>query len=78
MNELTLHPNIYRTGASKGLIAILERLWVRDHSVGDGTLYIVSGFANYNGGVRFYDTFRSHIDKGGKVVAIFGAVLLSG
>jgi phosphatidylserine/phosphatidylglycerophosphate/cardiolipin synthase-like enzyme len=72
MNELTLHPNIYHTGHSKGLIHLLERLWVRSRSLGKGTLYIVSGFANYNGGVRFYDTFRSHIDKGGKVVAIFG------
>jgi len=72
MNELTLHPNVYKTGASKGLISILERLWVRDHTPGQGTLYIVSGFANYNGGVRFYDTFRSHIDKGGKVVAVLG------
>lgn len=72
MNELALHPNIYKTGASKGLIAILERLWVRDNKTGNGTFYIISGFANYNGGVRFYDTFRSHIDKGGKIVAIFG------
>lgn len=72
MNELTLHPNIYKTGSSRGLISLLERLWVRDHKPGEGTLYIVSGFANYNGGVRFYDTFRSHIDKGGKVVAILG------
>jgi len=72
MNELTLHPNIYKTGASKGLISILERLWVRDHKAGAGTLYIISGFANYNGGVRFYDTFRRHVDKGGEIVAILG------
>jgi hypothetical protein len=32
----------------------------------------MSGFANYNGGVRFYPVFRHHIEKGGKVVAIFG------
>jgi hypothetical protein len=72
MNELTLHPNVYKTGTSKGLISLLERTWVREHTPGDGTLYIISGFANYNGGVRFYDTFRRHIDDGGKVVAIFG------
>ncbi|BCM88033.1 phospholipase D-like domain-containing protein [Methylobacterium indicum] len=72
MNELTLHPNVYKTGASKGLISLLERVWVREHKPGDGTMYIISGFANYNGGVRFYDTFRRHIDDGGKVVAIFG------
>jgi hypothetical protein len=53
------------------LIHLLERLWVRSRWLGKGTLYIVSGFANYNGGVRFYDTFRNHIE-GGKVVAIFG------
>lgn len=72
MNELTLHPNVYHTGTSKGLIALLERMWVRDHTPGDGTLYIISGFANYNGGVRFYDTFRRHIENGGKIVAILG------
>ena len=38
----------------------------------DGTLYIVSGFANYNGGIRFFPVFRRHIDKGGRVVAVFG------
>ena len=72
MNELTLHPNVYQTGHSKGLIALLERAWVREHTAGEGTMFIVSGFANYNGGVRFYDTFRRHIDNGGQVVAIFG------
>lgn len=72
MNELTLHPNVYHTGTSKGLITLLERMWVRGHTPGDGTLYIVSGFANYNGGVRFYDTFRRHIDNGGKIVAVLG------
>jgi hypothetical protein len=72
MNELTLHPNVYSTGASKGLIGLLQRIWVRESTPGDGTLYVVSGFANYNGGVRFYDTFRKHIDSGGKVVAVFG------
>lgn len=72
MNKLTLHPNVYQTGASKGLVGLLERMWVREHTPGIGTLYIISGFANYNGGVRFYDVFRRHIDLGGKVVALFG------
>jgi hypothetical protein len=71
MNELTLHPNVYATGESKGLVNILERVWVREHKPGDGTLYIVSGFGNYNGGVRFFETFREHKAKGGKIVAIF-------
>lgn len=71
MNELTLHPNVYATGHSKGLVNILERVWVREHKPGDGTLYVVSGFGNYNGGVRFFETFREHKAKGGKIVAVF-------
>ncbi|HAT3893002.1 TPA: restriction endonuclease, partial [Legionella pneumophila] len=71
MNELTLHPNVYATGRSKGLISMLERAWVREHTPGDGTIYVISGFANYNGGVRFFDVFRNHITKGGQLVAIF-------
>lgn len=71
MNELTLHPNVYATGHSKGLINILERVWVREHTPGDGTLYVVSGFGNYNGGIRFFETFRQHKEGGGKLVAIF-------
>lgn len=72
MNELTLHPNVYATGHSKGLVSILERVWLREQPVGEGTLYLMSGFANYNGGVRFYPVFRHHVERGGKVVAIFG------
>lgn len=72
MDELTLHPNVYATGQSKGLLSMLERVWLREQSVGEGTLHIVSGFANYNGGVRFYPVFRQHIEKGGRVVAILG------
>lgn len=71
MNELTLHPNVYATGHSKGLISILERVWVREHTPGDGALYVVSGFANYNGGVRFFETFKRHVDSGGQLVAVF-------
>ncbi len=71
MNELTVHPSVYATGRSKGLVSILERVWLREHEMGDGTLYVVSGFANYNGGVRFFPVFRQHVDQGGKVVAIF-------
>ena len=71
MNELTLHPNVYATGTSKGLVHLLERIWVREHKPGQGTLYIVSGFGNYNGGVRFFETFREHHGKGGRIVAVF-------
>lgn len=71
MNELTLHPNVYATGQSKGLIHLLERVWVKEHIPGDGTMFIISGFANYNGGVRFYETFKEHKAKGGRITAIF-------
>jgi hypothetical protein len=71
MNELTLHPNVYATGHSKGLVNILERVWVREHTPGDGTLFVVSGFGNYNGGVRFFETFREHKARGGNLVAVF-------
>ena len=72
MNELAVHPNVYATGGSKGLVSILEQVWLREQDMGEGTFYIVSGFANYNGGVRFFPVFRRHVDKGGRVVAIFG------
>lgn len=71
MNELTVHPDVYATGRSTGLLAMLETLWLREQPAGDGTMYIVSGFANYNGGVRFYPVFRNHVHNGGKVVAVF-------
>jgi hypothetical protein len=72
MNELTLHPNVYATGYSKGLVSLLEHIWVREHTPGDGTMYVMSGFGNYNGGVRFYPTFKQHVDRGGNLVAMFG------
>lgn len=71
MNELTLHPNVYSTGHSKGLVGILERVWVREHTPGDGTMFVLSGFGNYNGGVRFFETFRQHRDRGGQIIAVF-------
>ena len=71
MNELSVHPNVYATGQSQGLLAMLETLWLHEQPAGDGTMYIVSGFANYNGGVRFYPVFRNHVQNGGSVVAVF-------
>lgn len=71
MIEVTVHPNVYATGPSKGLIHLLEKVWVREHMPGSGTLHIVSGFANYNGGVRFYETFRHHTEGGGRIKAVF-------
>jgi hypothetical protein len=71
--QFAIHPNVYNTNAkSKGLLHMLEQAWVRGKTPGDGTFYIVSGFSNYNGGVRFYDTFKHHIDEGGDCVAFLG------
>ena len=71
MNELAVHPNVYATGRSKGLVSLLERVWLRETEPGKGTFYVVSGFANYNGGVRFFPVFRRHIERGGRVAAVF-------
>ena len=71
MNEIVLHPNVYTTGPSSGLRHLLERIWVHQHAPGDGTLFLISGFANYNGGVRFYETFKRHCQHGGQINAIF-------
>jgi hypothetical protein len=72
MIEFALHPNVYATGAGNGLLRMLEQVWIREHTPGQGTIYMVSGFGNFNGGVRFYEYFRNHISNGGKVVGIFG------
>jgi len=71
MQGFSLHPNVYSTGAAPGLIRMLEQIWVRENEAGKGTFYIIAGFGNYNGGVRFFEIFREHIEKGGKVVAFF-------
>ena len=71
MNEIAIHPNVYATGESKGLVPMLEKVWVRNTTLGEGTFYIISGFANYNGGVRFFEVFKQHIQRGGKIIAIF-------
>ncbi|HLX07152.1 MAG TPA: restriction endonuclease [Thermoanaerobaculia bacterium] len=68
--DFTLHPNVYATGEPKGLVDMLERVWVRGKP-GDGTLYVLSGFGNYNGAVRFLDTFARHIGAGGEVISFF-------
>ena len=72
MIEFTLHPQVHATGLNRGLIGLLERAWVREHRPGDGHLIILSGFGNYNGGVRFFEVFRRHVATGGQVTAIFG------
>lgn len=71
MNGFSLHPNVYAAGPFSGLIRMLEQIWVRDLTLGHGTLFIVSGFGNYNGGVRFFETFKHHVERGGRVVSFF-------
>ncbi|HBL31118.1 MAG TPA: restriction endonuclease [Acidobacteria bacterium] len=68
--DFAFHPSVYATGEPKGLVHMLERVWVQQ-TPGDGTLYIVSGFGNYNGAVRFLDTFARHVKAGGQVVSFF-------
>lgn len=70
--EFLLQPNVYSTGTTPSLLKMLDNMWIKDNAIGDGTLYIISGFANYNGGVRFYPLFSQHIQKGGKITAILG------
>jgi Metal-independent restriction enzyme BfiI DNA binding domain/PLD-like domain len=73
MISFSLHPNVYNTHKTiKGVLNMLETVWVRSLSPGDGTIYVISGFANYNGGVRFYDLFENHIKCGGKLVVVLG------
>lgn len=70
--EFLLQPNVYSTGNTPNLLNLLDKMWIKDHNSGEGTLYIISGFANYNGGVRFYPYFTDHIHKGGNVKVIIG------
>lgn len=72
MSDFSLHPNVYSTGGSTSLLSMLERIWVRELKPGKGTIYIISGFATYNGGVRFFETFRQHVQNGGKITVVFG------
>lgn len=73
IDEFLLQPYIYDTAGRGGtLLSLLEKHWIEGVELGKGTIYIVSGFGNYNGGVRFYDLFKKHTEKGGKVSAIFG------
>lgn len=69
--EFLLQPDVYKTGSHASLLDLLGDVWIKSGILGRGTIYIISGFANYNGGVRFLPFFADHIHKGGKVVAIF-------
>jgi len=70
--EFLLQPNVYSTGVSSNLLSMLDHMWLRDHVSGNGCLYIISGFSNYNGGVRFYPSFIDHTRKGGRIIAVVG------
>ena len=65
--EFLLQPAVYKTGTNETLLDLLDSMWIKSHEVGAGTIHIVSGFANYNGGVRFYPFFTRHVQSGGKV-----------
>lgn len=71
MNQFLIQPDLYRTGAAEDVFSVLDELWplapdpTRD-------VYVVSGFGTHNGGVRFFERFRSLVDAGGTVRAVFG------
>ena len=69
MNELAVHPDVYAIGRNRR--SLLERVRLREREPGEDALYVVSGFATYNGGGRFFPVFRRHVELGGKVVALF-------
>ena len=70
--EFLLQPQVYKTGHHDNLLSLLSDMWINNDNVENGTLYIISGFANYNGGVRFFPFFSKHIHEGGKVKVIVG------
>lgn len=72
MFNFTVHPNVYSPGSFTGLRPMLEKIWVSNLTPGDGTIYIVSGFSNFNGGARFYKTFKEHTEEGGEIVVYLG------
>ena len=76
--DFTLQPNIYSTKspAVPNLLSLLEKVWISDlkerNLLGTGTMYILSGFSNFNGGVRFYNHIEQHINLGGKCKIVLG------
>ncbi len=72
MIEIAIHPNVYRAARIDGLRTALESIWVNVPHPSCAHFFIISGFANYNGGVRFYNTFREHTSRNGKITAYFG------
>lgn len=76
--EFTIQPNIYTTrkGGASNLLSHLEHIWIDDLTsndfVGKGSMYVLSGFSNFNGGVRFYPWIQDHIQRGDKCRIILG------
>lgn len=74
MNFFTIHPDVYSTDETLGnLPDLLDKMWLDQNVDSKSTLVVISGFANYNGGVRFFDFFENHIKNGGQVITILGA-----
>lgn len=73
-DQFLLQPNLYSTGEAEDLFGVLDGLWADrgDHDPQEAAYFLVSGFATHNGGVRFFERFRHHIDGGGTVHAVFG------
>ncbi|MBQ8968760.1 MAG: hypothetical protein IJ064_03375 [Bacteroidaceae bacterium] len=76
--DFTLQPNIYSTARSMppNLLTLLEQVWINDLQenglMGQGSMFILSGFSNFNGGVRFYNHIERHIQAGGRCQIILG------
>lgn len=71
--DFGLYPHIYKTGHLTGLRSMLEEIWPNNRGIlGSGTFYIISAYANFNGGARFYKCFREHTEKGGEINIILG------
>lgn len=72
--EFILQPSIYSTGGNVNLMALLENAWIKNTAVkgGKGAFYILSGFSNFNGGVRFYNYIEQHIKDGGSCKVVLG------
>lgn len=72
MFNFAIHPNVYSSSSINGLRKLLEETWIRNLPIGDGTIFIISGFSNYNGGARFYKRLKEHTENGGEILAILG------
>lgn len=72
MFNFAIHPNVYSSSSINGLRKLLEETWIRNLPIGDGRIFIISGFSNYNGGARFYKRLKEHTENGGEILAILG------